>query len=168
MVSIQLIALFFILPNVTAEVKVTSQDYICTGDLNHVESEHAMKNPSCDQYWSYKDYSIGTFLHSMPGCHSPCKELTAGSIILTDCINITLAVICTKVHLKTSSTIEARTHFYGKMIHRSQPSSEERTHIGAYLSIGALTFISILLCAGWLHHKNKNNLTDADVTNTRL
>lgn len=40
----------------TGEVKVTSQDYICTGDLNHVESEYAMKNPHCDQYWSYKDY----------------------------------------------------------------------------------------------------------------
>lgn len=41
---------------VMAEVKETSQDYSCTGDLHHVESEYAMKNPDCDHYWSYQDH----------------------------------------------------------------------------------------------------------------
>lgn len=157
-----LISFSLFVQQVTADVKVTSQDYICTGDLHHVESQHGMENPDCDQYWSYQDNSIGTFLDSTPECHSPCKELTAGKIILTDCVNITLAVICTKVHLDTSWTIESRIHFNGKMIPQSPHNSVKRACIGAYTSIGALIFISCLLCAGWLHHQNRNN--EADVT----
>ncbi len=113
------------LPSVFTTVTETTQNYTCVEELHHVQSEYAMKSPDCDQYWSAQDHvsrlknwssvidsiyaaahwllcffilqSIATFLQSTPECHSPCKEVFVGRIVLTDCVNITLAVICTRV-----------------------------------------------------------------------
>ncbi|KAG1962040.1 hypothetical protein F2P79_005785 [Pimephales promelas] len=119
--------------------------YNCTEDLHHAESEYAKKHPYCDQYWSAQELSIGTYLRSTLGCHSPCKELVVGRITLTECVNITLSVICTQDDLT-----EHRVHFYGIRVPQSLDKPAKRGHIGIFLSIALLviTIIAYLLYAG--------------------
>ncbi|XP_077071150.1 uncharacterized protein LOC143723051 isoform X2 [Siphateles boraxobius] len=96
-----------------------------------------MNHPDCDQYWSAQELSIGTFLRFTPECHSPCNELFVGRITLTECVNITLAVICSGEDLT-----EHRVHFYGKRVPQSRHKPVKRYHIGVFLSI-ALLIITI-------------------------
>ncbi|KAK7158046.1 hypothetical protein R3I93_009292 [Phoxinus phoxinus] len=146
-VFVGLISLSFYFWPVWTKVTETTQSYTCTEDLHHVESEYAMKHPDCDQYWSAQDLSIGTFLKSTPECHSPCKELFVGRITMTECVNITLAVICTRDDLT-----EHRVHFYGRRVPQSLHKPAKRGHIGIFLSIALLVMpcitIACLLYAG--------------------
>lgn len=137
-------------------VTETIQIYNCTEELHHVESEYAMQNPDCDQYWSAQDHSIGTFLRSTPECHSPCKELFLGRIILTECLNITLAVICSKDHLT-----ERRVHFYGlvRMVPQPLHNPVKRDRFGIFLAIALLvTAVAGLLGAGCANKNNRRKL----------
>lgn len=142
-----LFLLTFVYPVISSVIE-TAQEYSCTGEPHHLEFQYAMKNPDCDQYWSVQDHSIGTLLESMPECHSPCKELSAGKIVLTDCVNITLAVICTK----DSGISESRVHFNAVMVPQQLHDPENRARFGAFLAVGCF-LLALLLCAGLLYKK---------------
>ncbi|KAK2902766.1 hypothetical protein QQF64_010385 [Cirrhinus molitorella] len=145
---------FFIVPAFTTVIE-TTQHYNCTEELHHAQSEYAIKNPDCDQYWSSQDHSIATFLRSTPECHSPCIELSVGRIVLIDCVNITLAVICSGDYLT-----EHRIHFYGQRFPQSLINPVHREHFGIFPSI-ALVVIAIavfLLCVGCAHCTHKQQM----------
>lgn len=42
--------------SVFTTVTETTQNYTCAEELQHVQSEYAMKSPDCDQYWSAQDH----------------------------------------------------------------------------------------------------------------
>lgn len=155
-VFVSFISLLVFVAPVFTTVTETTQNYTCAEELLHVQSEYAMKSPDCDQYWSAQDHSIATFLQSTPECHSPCKAVFAGRIVLTDCVNITLAVICSRVSLT-----EYRVHFYGERVPQ-QPLIKpvSRGHTGIFLPI-ALVVISIvvyLLCVAYAYRNNRSNV----------
>ncbi|KTG02209.1 hypothetical protein cypCar_00023889 [Cyprinus carpio] len=141
-------------------VTETTQNYTCAEELHHVQSEYAMKSPDCDQYWSAQDHSIATFLQSTPECHSPCKEVFGGRIVLTDCINISLAVICTRDYLT-----EYRVHFYGERVPQPLINPVNRGHTGIFLPITlvVIAIVVCLLCVAYAYKNNRSNVQATDM-----
>lgn len=147
-----LLSLSLIVFPVCPTVTETTQTYNCTGKLRYVESEYALKNPDCDQHWSAEERSIGTLLNSMAECHSPCKELSAGKMLLDSCVNVTLSVICSRKHLT-----EHLIHFYGIMTSQPLKMPELREHTGIILSIIGMVVIFAFLVAGCVYKYCRSN-----------
>ncbi|TRY97534.1 hypothetical protein DNTS_000339 [Danionella cerebrum] len=130
-----------LLTSVGATVTELTVTYNCAEEGSHgIYDEYAAFNGDCEQYWSVEDLSVGTYQYSRSECQNPCVELSVGRINLTDCINITLAVTCSKGNLT-----ERRVNFIG-------------------LLLGLITFMMtvgvVLLGCYYKRRRNNAQLTD--------
>ncbi|KAJ8290806.1 hypothetical protein GJAV_G00017790 [Gymnothorax javanicus] len=89
----------------------------------------------CDQYWDFGKKPIADL--NRGECSRPCIYVSSAEIHLTDCINVTLKIVCTVPGHRIE---ESRVNFFGK------PSSSQGQdhHIGLYCAGAAVC--ALLLC----------------------
>ncbi|KAM9488720.1 uncharacterized protein Hap1MRO34_005592 [Clarias gariepinus] len=122
---------------VSASVVETTENYSCQEGPQVLTSELARGAIDCEQSWSAESTPIGSFMSGSVECHSPCTNVTAGQIIISICVNLSLTVICFQEHVT-----EYRTHFLGlQMTPLPLQNFKKRDRYGIYACLILLVLV---------------------------